>query len=149
MAIPILPQFPNQGQMIASGWNNTSGLTNFTALFGSDGLRFPAVYDRTYSTGIIRQLTTGGVKDSGMPVIRVTIPYISYGQINYLLNTLCGGSESANVTYRGHKPNALTAADVTTWNAVSDLDLNQLPNLTKRPGGYEAYILKLVLVEVI
>lgn len=149
MPITILPRLPNQGQMIAAGWNNASGLKDFTALFGTDNLRFPPVYDRTYSTGVIRQLTTGGVKDSGMPVIRITIPYISYGQIDWLLDTLNGGVESANVTYRGHKPNALNAADTTTWNGVDDLDLNQLPNLTKRPGGYEAYILKIVLTEVI
>ena len=149
MGVTTLPRLPNQGQMIAAGWNNASGLTDFTALFGTDNLRFPPVYDREYSTGIMRQLTTGGVKDSGRPVIRVTIPYISYGQIDWLLDTLNSGTESANVTYRGHKPNALNAADVTTWNAVDDLDLNQLPQLTKRPGGYAGYILKLVLVEVI
>lgn len=149
MPVTTLPRLPNQGQMYAPGWNQQANLKDFTALFGTDNLRFPPVYDREYSTGVTRQLGTGGTLESGFPKIRVTIPYISYGQIDKLLNTDGAGSESYNATYRGHKPDALNAADVTTWNAICNLNLNQLPDLTKRLGGYEAYVLEFVLVEVL
>lgn len=147
MPITTLPRLPNQGQMFAAGWNNQAGLQNFTALFGTDNLRFPPVYDREYSTGVTRRLTTGGTRESGMPVIRVTIPYISYGQLDWLLNTAGAGNESYNATYQGHKPTALTASDTTRWNVVCNLNIEQLPSLTKRPGGYENFVMEMVIVE--
>lgn len=149
MPITTLPRLPNQGQAFAAGWNNQAQLKDFTALFGTDNLRFTPVYDRDYSTGVTRRLSTGGTRESGMPIIRVTIPYISYGQLDWLLNTAGAGNESFNATYRGHKPTALTASDTTDWNVVANLELSQLPSLTKRPGGYENYVLELVIVEVL
>jgi hypothetical protein len=89
----FVPQYPNQGQKIVAGWDGVSTLKNITAYVGSDGIRFLPVEDREgYTSGAERNMNTGGVLMSGLPVARWTSPWISDGQIYYLKNTLLSGA---------------------------------------------------------
>lgn len=144
----VIPQYRNQGQQIASGWNNQSLLRDWTALFGTDGERFPPPNDRNgYTDGVERRMNTGGVLMAGIPVDRLTFPWLSDGQIKYLYNTINGGAESGNATTRAHTTLSVGAQDVFTFNAVMNLNLNQTANLTRRRNGYENFVVELVLVE--
>lgn len=149
MPVTILPILPNQGQMIAPNWNNQAQLKNITALLGTDNLRFAPVTDRNYTPGIMRRLSTGGVKATGFPIIRILSPWISDGQIKYLQNTLLGGVESGNATYRGHSPLSVGQTDVFTYNAILNLHLEQLPNLQRIRNGYEQFEWEIIVREVL
>ena len=142
-----LPQYPNQGQRIAAGWDAPS-LTNWTALSGTDGTRFLPPNDRRgYTDGMLRRLNTGGTRMSGMPIVRLTFPWVSDGQIDYLYTALLSGAESGNVTAAVHTPLSVGANDTATYNAVMNLNLDQLQNLQRRRNGYEGFQIELVLVE--
>ena len=120
----IIPQYRNQGQQIASSWDNTSMLRDWTSLFGTDGERFPPPNDRNgYTDGVDRRMNTGGVLMVGFPIDRLTFPWLSDGQIKYLYTTLNGGSESSNVTAKVHTSLSVGATDVSTFNAVMNLNM--------------------------
>ncbi len=146
----IIPKFQNQGQEIASGWNNTGNLRNWTSLFGTDGERFPPPNDRNgYTDGVERPLSTGAIFMAGIPVDRLTFPWLSDGQIRYLHDTINGGAESGNVTVKVHTSLSVGRLDVFTFNAVMNLNLGQTATLTRRRSGYDDFIVSLVLVEPI
>ena len=139
-----LPQFPNQGQMIVLGWDNVATLKNWTAYVGSDGERFLPPNDRNgYSDGVERLLPTGRVLMSGLPIFRLTFPWLSYGQLDYLKTTFNG----QNVTATAHKPTSLTTHTTVTFNGVCNVLLNQAASLTRKRNGYEGFVVELVLVE--
>ena len=138
----------NNGQAIVAGWNNQATLKNITAYVGTDGLNFAPVNDRSgYTPGVTRRLTTGGTFESGLPVVRFVSPWISYGQLATLQNTINAGLESNNVTVRHHISTSLNKSDTQDSNGVLNLNLDQLPGLTKRNGGYENYVWECVIVE--
>lgn len=146
-----LPPYPNQGQRIIGGWNNTATLKNVTAYTGTDGIRFLPVQDRenAYTGGVECNMNTGGILLSGFPIVRWTSPWISDGQIRYLWLTLLGGAQSGNVTISAHTPLSVGVAASFNFNAVLNLHLNQLQTLTRRRAGYLDYIWELVIVEVL
>lgn len=140
------PIFQNQGHMIALGWDAQASLKNFTAYFGTDGRRFPPPSDRSgYTDGVDRALPTGKILMAGLPVVRLTFPWLSYGQVDYLIDTF----DNVNVTVAIHKPSSLTKTDTFNYNAVSTVDQNQFQSLTRRGNGYEGVVLRLVLVEAL
>lgn len=142
-----LPRYPSQGQKIASGWDAPI-VFDWTALSGTDGERFLPPNDRNgYSDGVPRRLNTGGVRMSGLPVVRLTFPWVSDGQIDYLYTTLLSGSESGNVTAAVHTPLSVGKTDTSTYNAVMNLNLDQLQNLQRKRNGYTDFVIELVLVE--
>jgi hypothetical protein len=144
------PSYPNQGQMIASNWDNVAGLRNITAYFGTDGLRFLPVQDRNgYTGGVERTMNTGGVLHAGFPVVRWTSPWISDGQIRYLWDTLLSDTQSGNVTIATHTPLSVGASSSFNFNAVLNLRLNQLQTLTRKGDGYRDFVWELVIVEVL
>ncbi len=140
------PNFPNQGQQIALGWDAESSLKNWTAYVGSDGLPFLPPNDRSgYTDGVERRLPTGRVLMSGLNVSRQTFPWVSYGQVDYLESTFSG----QNVTVAVHKPSALNKEDTSNFNAVCNIDMNQTTTLTRKNDGYEGFVVEFVLVEVL
>lgn len=142
--------FPNQGQQIVAGWDNAATLKNWTAYVGTDGLRFAPPNDRNgYTDGVARRMNTGGVLMSGFPVVRLTFPWISDGQIKYLHATLLSNSESGNVTASVHTPLSVGAQDVSNYNAVMNLNLDQIATLTRKRNGYTDFVVELVLVEAL
>jgi len=140
----------NNGQAIVAGWNNQATLKNITAYVGTDGLNFAPVTDRSgYTPGVTRRLPNGGTFESGFPVVRFTSPWISYGQLDTLLNTIGGGLESSPVTARHHISTSLNKTDTQDSNGILNLNLDQLPGLTKRQNGYEGFQWEIVIVEVL
>lgn len=140
--------YPNQGTKIAPNWDAVSLLKNWTAYFGTDGARFLPPNDRSgFTAGIVRRISTGGTLNSGFPIDRLTFPWISDGQIDALVTTLGGGAESANVTVAVHTPQSVGVNDVSNYNAVMNLNLDQIQTLTRRANGYVGFVVELVLVE--
>jgi hypothetical protein len=139
--------------MIVLGWDNVPLLRNWTSYVGTDGLAFRPPNDRKgdigagYTGGVTRRLPTGGILKSGFPIVRLVFPWLSDGQIDYLLTTMCGGVESANVTAAAHKPISVGTLDVFNFNAVMNVDSNQASSLTRRANGYELFMVELVMVE--
>jgi hypothetical protein len=144
----IIPKYQNQGHMIAAGWNAT--LRDWTAYIGADGQRFAPPYDRDgYTAGVIRRMNTGGILRAGFPVMRLTLPAVTDGQIAYLGTQFTSNGVSGNVTIAIHLPGAMGKADVSNFNAVFNLDTDQLTTLTRRNDAYEKFILEFVIVEVL
>lgn len=140
----------NQGHAIVAGWNNQATLKDITAYQGTDGKNFLPVNDRNgYTPGVTRQLTTGGTRASGMPVVRFTSPWISDGQLDYLTNTLLSGSPSGNVTVRYHRYDSVGRTDTFVANGILNLNLEQLPNLQRRQNGYLAFEWQIVITETL
>lgn len=140
----VLPQYPNQGQMIALGWDNEANLKNWTAYFGSDGLRFLPPNDRNgFTDGVDRPIPTGRILMAGLPIARLTFPWVSYGQVDYLESTFNG----EDVTVAIHKPTSLTTFTTVHYNAVCNVNLNQNRTLTRKSNGYEAWEVSFTLVE--
>lgn len=148
MGVTALPRLPNQGQMLAFGWNNQAQLKNITALLGTDNLAFIPLNDRDYAPGVTRQMTTGGVLYSGMPIINPQSPWISDGQIEFLYIAL-GNSYSGNVTYRGHTPLSVGQVDVFTYNAILNMRPEQLTRDKRRHNGWDEYDWQIVITEVL
>lgn len=142
----VIPKYQNQGQQIVLGWDNESLLKNWTAYVGNDGLAFLPPNDRSgFSDGVERRLNTGGVFMSGFNISRQTFPWVSDGQIAYLETIF----NNQNVTVSVHRPGAIGKEDTTQYNAVFNMDLNQLQSLTRRRNGYVDFVIELVLVEVL
>jgi hypothetical protein len=145
-----IPRYQNQGQRVAAGWDNAAQLKDWTAYLGVDGERFAPPNDRNgYTGGVTRRMNTGGTLQSGFPVVRLTFPWMSDGQIDYLHGTLNGGSESGLVTVAVHTPLSVGKYDVSTYNAVMNLNFEQITSLTRRRNGYTDFVFELVLVEVL
>lgn len=139
----------NQGQAFVPGWNNQATLKNITSYIGTDGNPFMPVYDLTYIPGVLRRLPTGGTFLSGYPLLYFVSPVITDGQIDYLLNTAGGGQESFNTTLRYHRSDSVGVADTFDANAILNLNLGQLPDLTRRQNTREKYRWEFVIVEVL
>lgn len=134
----------NQGQELALNWNNTAGLKNFTALVGTDGASFLPVYDRgLYVPGVIRQLTTGGIYYAGLPTVDIVHPWLSDGQLE-TLKTYRG-----NCTLRHHIDDSVGKNDTQVSNVVFNLDLTQERSLKRVRNGYENFVSRFVIVEVL
>jgi hypothetical protein len=139
-----LLRYPSQGQQIVLGWSNEVNLKNWTAYLGSDGEPFLPPTDRNgFSDGVDRPLPTGRVLMAGLPIARLTFPWLSYGQVDYLETTFDG----QNVTVAIHKPSSLTTLTTVHYNAVCNVDLNQAQNLSRKGNGYESWVVRFVLVE--
>lgn len=142
------PSYVNQGHRVVAGWDNLATLKNWVAYLGVDNLPFLPPFDRNgYTDGTARRLPTGGVFMAGMPVCRLTFPWISDGQINYLYTVMLSNSESGNVTASVHTPLSVGVTSVSNFNAVMNLNLDQTTNLTRKSNGYELFEIELVLVE--
>jgi len=142
-----LPNYPNQGQKLAFGWDAVPQLKNVTAYLGTDGLAFLPVQDRNgYTNGVERNLGTSGIAYSGVPIVEWTSPWISDGQLKFLLDS---NGVSGNVTVAVHTPESVGSEDVSNYNAVLNIDLNQLPNLRRERNGYRDFKWKFALVEVL
>jgi hypothetical protein len=140
----------NNGQAIVAGWDNQATLKDITAYVGADGLNFLPVNDRSgYTPGVTRRLPTGGTFESGLPVVVLTSPWISYGQIDTLLNVIGGGQESSNVTLRHHISDSLSRTDTQNSNGVLNLNLDQLTQLERIENGYRGFQWEIVIVEVL
>lgn len=139
-----LPRYRNQGHKIAVGWDNVAGLTNWTAITAPDGNPFLPPFDRDgFTDGVPRNTNSTLVKMVGIPKTLLKFPWISYSQLNYLINTF----DKQSVTVAVHKPNSVNAEDVYVYNATVDVDLNQTVSLSSKQGGYENFIVTLWLVE--
>lgn len=143
----------NQGQAFVPGWNNQSLLKNVTAYIGTDGNPFMPVNDRDngggYIPGVTRRLPTGGVYISGFPILNFISPVITDGQIDYLVNTAGSGQESFNTTVRYHRYDSVGNFDTFDANAILNLNLLQLPGLTRRRNTRERYQWEFVIVETL
>lgn len=140
----LLPIYPNQGQQIALGWDQQPYLKNWTSYVGTDGERFLPPNDRNgYTDGIVRRLPTGVVFMTGLPIVKLTFPWMSSGQIDYLETTFNG----QNVTVAVHRPTSITQFNTYVYNAVLNIDINQAVNLTRNRSGYNNFSVELVLVE--
>lgn len=137
----------NQGQAFVPGWNNQATLKNVTAYIGTDGNPFMPVNDRTYIPGVTRRLPTGGVYISGYPIVNFVSPVITDGQLDTLVNTLGGGAESFNVTVRYHRYDSVGNFDTFDANAILNLNLVQLPQLTRRQNARQQFVWEFVIVE--
>ncbi len=136
--------FPNQGHKIALAWDNEANLRDWTAYTGADGLPFLPPSDRSgYTDGVSRRLNTGRVLKAGLPIVRLTLPWVSYGQLDTLQSTFDG----ENVTIEVHTPTDLNKDDVHTYNAVCNVDLNQVGSLSRKGKGYENFVVEFVAVE--
>jgi hypothetical protein len=134
----------NNGQSIALAWDNTAGLKDFTALVGTDGLNFLPVNDRgRYMPGVIQPLTTGGQYYTGLPVVEIVHPWISDGQIETLM------TYQGNCTLRHHISQSVGKLDTQISNVVFNLDLTQLAGLQRIENGYQGFISRFVVVEVL
>lgn len=80
---------------------------------------------------------------SGLQISRLTFPWVSFGQIDFIETTFM----DQNVTVAVHKPSSLNKTDLFLFNAVCNVDLNQTQTLTRRGNGYEGFVVELVLVE--
>lgn len=140
----FIPRYPNQGQQIVLNWDNEANLKDWVAYVGIDGLRFPPPSDRNgYTDGVERRLPTGAILMAGFPIVRLTFPWLSFGQIDYIETTFNG----QNVTVAVHRPNSLTKTTTYNYNAVCNIDMNQFVSLEKKGKGYELVVIELVLVE--
>ena len=138
----------NNGQAIVAGGDNQALLKDITAYVGADGLNFLPINDRLgYTPGVTKRLGTGGTVESGLPVVRFTSPWVSYGQIDTLLNTINAGQESNNVTVRHHISNSLNRTDTQDSNGILNLNLDQLTSLQKEENGYRGFVWEIVIVE--
>lgn len=138
------PRYQNQGQQISLGWDTQSSLKDWTAYLGTDGVPFLPPRDRNgFSDGIERPLATGRVLMSGLNISRQTFPWVSFGQIDFLETTFSG----QNVTVAIHKPRSLTKTSTYTYNAVCNIDMNQIQSLTPESNGYKLFVVSFVLVE--
>ncbi len=138
------PKYRNQGQQIVLGWNNTSTLKDWVAYVGNDGEPFLPPDDRNgFTDGIERRLPTGRVLMAGVPISRQTFPVMTYGQVDYLMDTFDG----QNVTVSIHKPNSVTKTDIYHYNAVVDVNLNQTDSLQREGNTYKLFVVALTLVE--
>jgi hypothetical protein len=145
-----IPRYVNQGHKIISGWDNVPTLQDWTLYVGTDGERFAPPYDRDgYTAGVVRRLNTGSIRMSGFPIARLTLPYVTDGQIAYLQNEFTDDDVTGNVTIAIHLPGAVGKDAVSNFNAVFNLDVNQLGSLTRRGDGYEDFSLEFVIVEVL
>lgn len=136
--------YPPQGHKIVLGWDNVPTLQEWTAYADASGRRFYPPYDRDgYSDGVPQRVGTGAVLQSGFPIVRLTFPWVSYAQVDYLVDTFRG----QNVTAAIHKPTSHTRDDVYDYNAVLNIDLNQVAALVRKQDGYEKFVVELVLVE--
>lgn len=140
------PAYPNQGHKIVLGWDNAVNLKNWTAYIGTDGQPFLPPNDRNgYTDGTPRRLPTGAILETGHPISRLTFPWMSYGQIDYLDSTFNRQFATASI----HKPNSLDKDTLSIYNAVLNLDLSQATNLTRKRNGYEGVVVELVLWELL
>lgn len=138
--------YPNQGHQIALNWDAQASLRNWTAYFGTDNVQFLPPNDRNgYTDGVERRLNTGGVRASGFPIVRLTFPHMTYGQVDYVDATF----KDQNVTVAIHKPNSTSKTDTFVYNAVCNFDMNQFQNLKRESNGYTDVVIELVLVEPI
>jgi hypothetical protein len=145
-----IPRYVNQGHKIVAGWDNEPTLRDWTAYSGADGQPFAPPYDRNgYTAGVIRRLNTGGIKRSGFPIARLTLPAITDGQIAYLASQFTVDGVTGNVTIAIHLPGAQGKNDVSNFNAVFNLDTDQLTTLTRRNDAYEDFVCEYVIVEVL
>lgn len=143
-----MPKFQNQGHQIAAGWNAV--LRDWTAYLGDDGQQFAPPYDRKgYTEGVARRLNTGGVKHSGMPIARLILPAVTDGQIAFLASEFTDDGVSGNVTIAIHLPGAMGKMDVSSFNAVFNLDTDQLTSLERKNNAYTDFVLEFVIVEVL
>lgn len=134
----------NQGQAISLGWSNQSNLKEITALLGTDGINFLPVKDRGfYTAGVVRALPTGGIFYSGLPTVEFLHPWISDGQIETLM------TYRGNCTLRHHITESVGKNDTQDSNVIFNLDLNQLSGLERKRNGYEGFVSKFVIVEVL
>ena len=151
----LIQRYRSQGHKVVAGWNNAATLKEWPSYSGTDSERFLPPNDRKgdigagYTPGVTRRLPTGGTLQSGMPVVRLVFPWISDGQLKYLYNTMLAVSASGNVTAAVHTPLSVGAQDVSIFNAVINLNLEQIPSLNRRGKGYESLAIELVLVEVL
>lgn len=144
----VIPKYQNQGHMWVAGWDNASLLKNFVAYLGADGQPFAPPFDRDgYTAGVIRRMGTGGILRAGLPVVRLTLPAVTDGQIATLQNDFTADGASGNVTIAVHVPGSMGKADVSNFNAVFNLDTDQLTTLTRKANTYEGFVLEFVLVE--
>lgn len=140
----------NAGQSVVAGWNNQATLKQITAYTGTDGNPFLPVNDRNgYTPGVMRRLPTGGTFESGYPIVRFISPSITDGQIDTLVNTLGSGAESFNVTVRYHRYDSVGNFDTFDANAILNLNLGQLPGLTRRQNARQQYVWEFVIVETL
>lgn len=140
--------FANNGQAWVVGWDNQATLQDVTAYTGTDSEAFLRVDDRNgYITGRTQRLPGGYSYTSGYPVVRFTSPWISDGQIDYLVNTAGSGSESFNVTVRYHRYDSVGKTDTFEANAVLFLNLNQREQLERLSTGYTDFVWEFVIVE--
>lgn len=139
----LRPQ-PSQGQQIVLGWDNENLLKDWVAYRGTDNEPFQPPSDRNgFSDGVERRLATGRVMMAGFPISRQTFPWITYAQIDYLMNTFNG----QNVTVAVHTPYSINKTDTVIYNAVCNVDMLQTATLNKIRNGYENFVVELVLVE--
>lgn len=144
------PPYQNQGHMVVSGWDNVPTLKNWTAYIGTDGERFLPPYDRDgYTSGVTRRMNTGGILRSGFPIAKLTFPAITDGQIDYLITTLGGGSVSSNVTVAIHAVPSVGVNDVSNFNAVMNIDTDQITTLQRKEDAYVGFVVEFVLVEAL
>lgn len=143
-----IPRYQNQGHKVVAGWDNAATLRDWTSYTGTDGQRFAPPYDRDgYTAGVIRRMNTGGIKRSGFPIARLTLPVITDGQIAALQSQLTADGVTGNVTIAVHVPGSVGKSDVSTFNAVFNLDTDQLRTLTRSENSYEKFVLEFVIVE--
>lgn len=143
-------RFPNQGHKIVAGWDNVPTLQDWTAYVGTDGERFAPPYDRNgYTAGVIRRMNTGSIKYAGYSIARLTLPAVTDGQIETLQDTFTGDGVTGNVTIAIHLPGSVGKSDVANFNAVFNLDVNQLTSLERREDAYKNFVLEFVIVEVL
>lgn len=146
----VLPRFPNQGHKIVADWDNVPTLRDWTAHTGEDGQRFAPPFDRDgYTAGVVRRLMSARIKYAGLPIARLTLPVITDGQIAFLQSAFTEDGVAGNVTIAIHLPGAVGKQTVSNFNAVFNLDVNQLTSLTRRADGYEDFVLEFVIVDVL
>lgn len=143
----------NAGQSVVAGWNNQATLKQITAYTGTDGNPFLPVNDRDkgggYFPGVLRRLPYGGTDRSGYPIVNFVSPVITDGQVDTLVNTLGSGQESFNVTVRYHRYDSVGNFDTFDANAILNLNLEQLPGLTRRQNAREQYVWEFVILETL
>lgn len=143
-------RFPNQGHMIAANWDAEALLKDWTAYTGDDGQRFAPPFDRNgYTAGVVRRLLSARIKYAGFPIARLTLPVITDGQIAFLQDTFTEDGVAGNVTIAIHMPGSTGKEDTANFNAVFNLDVNQLTSLQRRADGYEDFVCEFVIVEVL
>ena len=64
-------------------------------------------------------------------------------------NATCELHTSACQLSAIHLPGAMGKNDVSNFNAVFNLDTDQLTTLTRRANGYEGFVLEFIIVEAL